>query len=520
MLKVKNALISVYDKEGIVGFAKELCNFGVKIIATSGTASTLSKNDIKVVTIEDVFKVSELLDGRVKTLQPNIFASILADRSKEKHISQLEELNLVPIDLVVVNLYPFERGLAEGREEEDMIELIDIGGVSLLRAAAKNYKYCIPLYSPSQYDDFLKELSSNDGEVSLQYRRRQSMKIFENIFRYDEIISKYFSLEFREVKEEMFPEILTLELKKVMDLRYGENPHQKSALYRDTTDVKNLIGSDILSGKPMSYNNWMDADTAVSVLCEFDMAACTILKHAAPCGVGTGENMYDAFNRAYITDPISSFGGIVAANREIDLNTARDIITSFFEVIIAPSYEEGALKILKTKKNMRIIRVDPNIFSISSSLRCYPLKGGLLLQESDSALVSVDDWEIVSDVKPTEKEIKALDFAWKVVKWVKSNGIVIAIENRTIGIGTGQPSRVDSVELAIKKAGSQGHHTGGTALASDGFFPFRDSVDTAVEAGVTAIVEPGGSIRDQEVIDAANEHRIALLFTKMRHFRH
>jgi phosphoribosylaminoimidazolecarboxamide formyltransferase/IMP cyclohydrolase len=515
--KIKNALLSVYNKEGILEFASSLCDFSIKIVATSGTAKILLENDIKVDKVEDVYNISELLDGRVKTLHPNIFASILADRSKETHISQLKELGLEPIDLVVVNLYPFANGLEKRRKENDLIELIDIGGVSLLRAAAKNYKYCIPIFSPSQYNEFIDTIKRNKGEVTIEYRKKQAMETFKNTFGYDRIISKYF----REgLKEEEFPEIFTYELNKVMDLRYGENPHQKSAMYSESTTKKSFINSKVLSGKPMSYNNWMDADTAISVVSEFEKPSVSIIKHAAPCGVGVGENIYDAFNRAYITDPVSSFGGIVAANREIDLASAKDITSSYFEVVIAPSFVDDALKTLKTKKNMRVIKLDPEVLSVSKSIRVYSIKGGLLVQESDSIIDSVDEWELVSDTKPTEKELKALDFAWKVVKWVKSNGIVIAIENRTIGIGTGQPSRVDSVELAVKKAGAQGHHTAGTALASDGFFPFRDSIDEAAKAGITAIVEPGGSIRDQEVIDAANEHEIALLFTRKRHFRH
>jgi len=515
--KIKNALISVYNKEGVVEFASSLCGFGIKIVATSGTAKILLENDIKVDKIEDVFNISELLDGRVKTLHPDIFASILADRSKNKHISQLKELKLEPIDLVVVNLYPFQDGLKMGKKEEDLIELIDIGGVSLLRAAAKNYKYCIPIFSPSQYNEFIDEIKRNNGEVTNDYRKIQAIETFKNTFKYDGIISKYF----REgIKEEEFPQIFTFEYSKIMDLRYGENPHQKSALYSESTTKKSLINSKVLSGKAMSYNNWMDADTAVSVVSEFEEPSASIVKHAAPCGVGIGENIYDAFNRAYITDPISSFGGIVAVNREINLETAKDIISSYFEVVIAPSFTNDALKSLKTKKNIRLIELDPEVLSISKSIKFYSIKGGLLIQESDSIIDSMDEWELVSDTKPTEKELKALNFAWKVVKWVKSNGIVIAIENRTIGVGTGQPSRVDSVELAIKKAGAQGHHTAGTALASDGFFPFRDSIDEAAKAGVTAIVEPGGSIRDQEVIDAANEYEISLLFTRKRHFRH
>lgn len=517
---IKNALISVYDKKGIERLAKELCGFGIKIIATSGTASFLKENGIEVKSIEDIIDVPELLGGRVKTLHPGIFAAILADREKEEHITNLKRFGLEFIDLVVVNLYPFEEGLKEGREAEDMIELIDIGGASLLRASSKNYKYCVSLCSPSQYEGFLEEMKANGGEVSLQYRLNQAMKVFKNISRYDHLIANYFGSFLEGKEEELFPDVFTFDLKKVIDLRYGENPHQRSALYREPTASLCILDATVLSGKPMSYNNWMDTDAAVSVVAEFNTPAVAIMKHASPCGVGTGENIYDAYNKAYITDPVSAFGGIIASNREIDLQTAEDIIGSFFEVVIAPSFEGRALKKLCTKKNLRILKTNPEVFSVSPSIRCYSLKGGMLFQEGDSAMGISDDWEVVSDREPTEKELKSLEFAWKVVKWVKSNGIVIAMGDRAIGIGTGQPSRVDSVELAIKKAGSQGHYTGGTALASDGFFPFRDAIDAAARAGVSAIVEPGGSIRDQQVIEAANEHEIALLFTGTRHFRH
>ena len=523
MLKVKNALISVSEKEGIIPFVKELKGLGINIIATTKTADLLIKNDIEVIPIEDITGFSEVLDGRVKTLHPSIFGAILADRDKEEHLSELEEeFGLEPIDLVVVNLYPFEKGILKGWDEDRMIELIDIGGVSLLRAAAKNYRHCALVGSPERYEPFVEEMKANGGEVTLLYRLKEARRAFSNISRYDSLIANFLARSIKEEEEIKFPDILSVNFEKVRDLRYGENPHQKSAIYKDPA-VKSRIGlldAEVLSGKLMSYNNWMDTEAAVSIVSEFEFPTVAIVKHAAPCGVGIGKDIYDAFNKAYSTDSVSAFGGIIAANREIDFQTVNDITSSFFEVVIAPSYEEEALKTLLSKKNMRIIKASPEVFSPNPILRCYPLKGGLLLQEGDYLVDEVDDWKVVSDDKPTEREMKALLFAWRVVKWVKSNGIVIAFEERTIGIGTGQPSRVDSVELAIRKAKSGGHYIGGTVLASDGFFPFRDSIDLACDAGITAIVEPGGSIRDEKVIEAANEHEISLVFTGKRHFRH
>lgn len=518
-LPIKNALISVYNKEGIINFAKELSKFGVNIIATSGTASKLSENGIKVRKVEEVARSPELLGGRIKTLQPEIFAAILADRRKEEHLTQLNSFGLDPIDLVVVNLYPFEYGKRKSLEEEELIELIDIGGASLLRAGAKNYKFCVVLMSSSDYGGFLQEMRSNKGKVSLSYRKKQSQKVFQLLYHYNKEIADYFSKSSHEEKE-LFPDTFSVDLRKVTDLRYGENPHQKSALYRGVEGGISLVDADILSGKLMSYNNWMDADAAIGVVSEFAKPAVSIVKHAAPCGVGIGNNILEAFDKAYKTDPVSSFGGIIVANRGIDLKTAENITSSFFEVIIAPSYKKEALKKLKEKKNLRILKVDQTIFSPSPFLRCYPIKGGVLLQETDCKVSEVDEWKVVSDREPTQEELKALDFTWKVAKWVKSNGIVLGKGDRTIGIGTGQPSRVDSVKLAVKKAKLLGHSTVDTVLASDGFFPFRDSIDEAKKAGVTAVVEPGGSIRDKEVITVANENRMSLLFTGVRHFRH
>jgi phosphoribosylaminoimidazolecarboxamide formyltransferase/IMP cyclohydrolase len=519
VLKIKNALVSVYNKEGIIELARELDKSGVNIISTSGTYKKLTEEGIKAKKVEDIASSPELLDGRVKTLQPEIFASILVNREKKEHLAQLQGLNLEPMDLVVVNLYPFKSGIDKNLSEDEMIELIDIGGASLLRAGAKNYKFCLVLSAPSDYEIFIQEFKKGNGAVSLDYRKRQAEKAFRQLSFYNKMIADYYTKSLGEEKKE-FPDFLSIDCKKIMDLRYGENPHQKSSVYRFTDDKLSLVDAKQLWGKPMSYNNWMDTDGALGVVSEFDKTCVAIIKHAAPCGVGTGDSVLEAFKRAQSCDPLSAFGGIVSSNREIDLDTAKAITESFFEVIIAPDYTGDALAKFKEKKNLRVLQAKAGLFSPQDYIKCYPLIGGVLMQESDSAMEDSNGWDVVSSKEPTREELEELDFAWKVVKWVKSNAIVLAKNLQTIGIGTGQPSRVDSVEISILKAKKHGHQTEGSVLASDAFFPFRDSIDKAKEAGVTAIVEPGGSVKDKEVIDAANEHNIALLFTGKRHFRH
>ena len=518
-LKIKNALISVYNKEGMIELACELDKAGVNIISTSGTHAKLAEEGINATKVEDIASSPELLDGRVKTLQPEIFASILVNREKKEHLEQLQDLNLEPIDLVVVNLYPFKSGLDKNLSDDEMIELIDIGGASLIRAGAKNYKSCLVLSDPSDYEIFTKKFIEGKGIIPLDYRKKQAEKAFRQISFYNKMIADYYVKSLGEERDE-FPDFLSLSCKKIMDLRYGENPHQKSSVYRFTDDKLSLVDAKQLWGKPMSYNNWMDTDGALGVVAEFEKTCVAVIKHAAPCGVGIGDNVLEAFKKAQSCDPLSAFGGIISSNREIDLETANAVIESFFEVIIAPDYTEDALAKLKEKKNLRILQADSLLFSPLSYMKCFPITGGVLIQESDSVIEPTSGWEVASARKPSEEELKDLDFAWKVVKWVKSNAIILCKDLKTIGIGTGQPSRVDSTEISVLKAKKHGHETKGSVLASDAFFPFRDSIDKAKEAGVTAIVEPGGSVRDKEVIEAANEHNIALLFTGKRHFRH
>ena len=519
-LKIKNALISVYNKEGMVELARELDEEGVNIISTSGTHAKLAEEGIKAVKVEDIASSPELLDGRVKTLQPEIFASILVNREKKEHLGELQGLNLEPIDLVVVNLYPFKSGLDRNLSDDEMIELIDIGGASLIRAGAKNYKSCLVLSDPADYKIFIQRFKEGKGVISLDFRKKQAEKAFRQLSFYNKMIADYYVKILGEEKEK-FPDFLSLDCKKTMDLRYGENPHQKSSVYRFMDDKISLLDAEQLWGKPMSYNNWMDTDGAIGTVSEFDDKTCVaIIKHAAPCGVGIGDNVLKAFKKAQSCDPLSAFGGIIAANREIDLDTANVVTESFFEVIIAPTYAEEALAKLKEKKNLRILRANSELFSPLSYIKCFPVTGGVLIQENDLSTEPASGWEVKSRRKPTREELMDLDFAWKVVKWVKSNAIILCKDLKTIGIGTGQPSRVDSTEISVFKAKKHGHKTEGSVLASDAFFPFRDSIDKAKEAGITAIVEPGGSVRDEEVIEAANEHNIALLFTGKRHFRH
>jgi phosphoribosylaminoimidazolecarboxamide formyltransferase/IMP cyclohydrolase len=518
-LKIKNALISVYDKKGIIELAHELDKEGINIISTSGTHAKLAEKSIKTTMVEDIATSPELLDGRVKTLQPEIFASILVNKEKKEHLDQLQELNLEPIDLVIVNLYPFKSGLDRNLSDDEMIELIDIGGVSLLRAGAKNYKSCLVLSDPSDYKVFIERFKENKGLISLGYRKKQAAKAFRQISFYNKMIADYYNKLLGKDKEE-FPDLLSLDCEKAMALRYGENPHQKSSVYRFTDSKISLVDAEQLWGKPMSYNNWMDTDGAIGSVSEFDKTCVSIIKHAAPCGIAVADRILDAFKKARSCDPLSAFGGIIAANREIDMATAKEINESFFEVVIAPGYEEEALAKLKEKKNLRVLEAKAELFSPLDYIKCYPLIGGALIQQSDSSMENSNTWEVVSKREPTQEELENLDFAWRVAKWVKSNGIVLAKDSQTIGIGTGQPSRVDSVEISIFKAKKHGHETKNSVLASDAFFPFRDSIDKAKEAGITAIVEPGGSVRDNEVIEAANEHDIALLFTGTRHFRH
>ncbi|PNT93807.1 bifunctional phosphoribosylaminoimidazolecarboxamide formyltransferase/IMP cyclohydrolase [Clostridium thermosuccinogenes] len=513
---IKRALISVSDKTGIIGFARELEKRGIEIISTGGTAKTLMDAGIKVVNVSDITGFPECLDGRVKTLHPKIHAGLLAIRSDEEHMRQLKELNIDTIDMVVINLYPFkETILKDNVQLEEAIENIDIGGPTMLRAAAKNYQDVVVIVNPSDYDAVLKEMDET-GDVSVKTKFKLAYKVFELTSHYDTLISKYMK---EQLGEEFFPENLTLTFEKVQDMRYGENPHQKAVFYREVGSNSGCISSaKQLHGKELSFNNINDANGALDLIKEFDEPTVVAVKHANPCGVASADNIYDAYIKAYEADPVSIFGGIIVANREIDERTASEINKIFIEIVIAPSYTKEAFEILSQKKNIRILQLD----NISAKLPegTYDMKkvaGGLLVQTYNNQLINMDDLRCVTEKKPTQDELEDLIFAMKVVKHSKSNGIALARNKQSLGVGPGQTNRIMAARIAIEYAGERSK---GAVMASDAFFPFPDCVEAAAKAGITAIIQPGGSIKDQESIDACNKYGIAMIFTGIRHFKH
>ncbi|WP_026486225.1 bifunctional phosphoribosylaminoimidazolecarboxamide formyltransferase/IMP cyclohydrolase [Caldanaerobius polysaccharolyticus] len=511
---VKRALISVSNKEGIVDFARELANMGVEIISTGGTAKALKDNGISVTSISDVTGFPEIMDGRVKTLHPAIHGGILAVRDNPDHMAQIDKLGIKPIDMVVVNLYPFkETVLKEGVALDEAIENIDIGGPSMLRAAAKNYKYVIVIVDPKDYEVVLKELKT-DGDVSYETRFKLAAKVFVHTSQYDTLIADYLK---RQAGYEKYPDMLTLTFEKVQDLRYGENPHQTAAFYREIGNrSSNLVSAIQLHGKELSFNNINDANAAIELVKEFEEPAVVAVKHANPCGVGIADNIFDAYMKAYECDPVSIFGGIVALNRRVDYKTAEKMHELFLEIIVAPDYEDDALVVLKKKKNLRVLKLQLDMPQ-TAQFDVKKVNGGLLVQDMDTVDVDVHQLKVVTQRKPTDQEMMDLLFGWKVVKYVKSNAIVLAKGGQTVGIGPGQVNRIWAAENAIRQAGERSR---GAVLASDAFFPFPDVVEAAAKAGITAIIQPGGSIRDEESIQAANKYGIAMVFTGIRHFKH
>jgi len=514
----KRAIISLSDKTGVVEFAKRLEKLGYEILSTGGTAKTLTKNGVKVTNVSDVTGFPECLDGRVKTLHPMIHAGILAMRSNEEHMKQIEELGVTPIDVVAINLYPFKQTiLKENVTREDAIENIDIGGPTMLRAAAKNWQDVAVIVDPADYETVAGELEAN-GEVSKDTKLKLSYKVFEHTAAYDTLISTYLR---KEANMPKFPEKLSLTYEKVSEMRYGENPHQAAAFYREIGNqfTGTLAAAEQLNGKELSYNNINDANGALDTLKEFgDEICCVALKHANPCGVGIGKTVYEAYMRAYKADPVSIFGGIVACNRKITARTAEKMAELFLEIIIAPDYDKKALEILRQKKNLRVLRL-PDI-ARPNTKEMFDMKkvaGGLLVQELNTEMYNEEDVKVVTEKAPTEEELRDMLFAMKVVKHTKSNGIALAKNGATVGIGPGQTNRITALNLAIKYGGRK---TRGSVMASDAFFPFKDCVEAAHKAGITAIIQPGGSIRDQESIDACNEYGIAMVFTGKRHFKH
>ncbi|MCR2044570.1 bifunctional phosphoribosylaminoimidazolecarboxamide formyltransferase/IMP cyclohydrolase [Anaerosalibacter massiliensis] len=510
---MKRALISVWDKTGIVEFSKKLKELGWEIISTGGTKKILEDADIDVIDISEVTGFPEAFDGRVKTLHPNIHGGLLHIRDNKEHVKTLEELDIKPIDLVVNNLYPFKETISkENVTHEEIIENIDIGGPSMIRAAAKNYKYVTVVVDPMDYEIIIDELERK-GEVSLETRKSLASKVFEYTSNYDSLISNYFN----QINNIDFPETITLTFENKRNLRYGENPHQKAAFYSEVGDNSGTItGVKQLHGKELSFNNINDANGALEILKEFEEPTVVAVKHANPCGIGSGKNILEAYKKAYESDKVSIFGGIIAANKQVDEEMAKLVNSIFIEVIIAPSYTEEAVKVLSSKKNIRILELKDIMKNDYKSYDMKKVLGGLLIQERDTSLLK-EDIKVVTERKPTESEMEELLFAWKAVKNVKSNSVVLVKDKGTIGIGMGQTNRIWAVEQAIEHGGEK---VRGSVLASDGFFPFGDSIKALAKAGVTAVIQPGGSIRDEESIKAADENNIAMVFTHMRHFKH
>ncbi len=512
----KRALISVSDKTGVVEFAKELVDLGFEIISTGGTKKAIADAGIDVIGVSEVTGFPECLDGRVKTLHPKIHAGVLAIRDNDEHMKQLEELGVDTIDVVAINLYPFKQTiLKEGTTLEEAIENIDIGGPTMIRAAAKNNQDVAVIVDPSDYKTVIDELKAK-GEVSRDTKFLLAYKVFEHTAHYDTLIATYLR---KQIGLEGFPETFTMTFEKLQDLRYGENPHQGAVYYKEVSNETGVLtAAKQLHGKELSFNNINDTNGALELLKEFDVPAAVAVKHANPCGVGVSDNIYDAYMKAYNADPVSIFGGIVALNREVDAKTAAELSKIFLEIIIAPSFADDALEILKAKKNIRLLTLEDISKPVSKdSIRTNKVSGGLLVQGSDTELYDEAEFEYITDKKPTEQEMKDLKFAWKVVKHTKSNAIVLAKDDATVGVGPGQTNRITALELAINYGGENAK---GSVMASDAFFPFPDCVEAAHKAGITAIIQPGGSIRDQESIDACNKYGIAMVFTKMRHFKH
>ncbi len=512
-MKKKRALISVSDKNGIGEFAKELAALGFEIISTGGTKKNLQEQGIPVLGVSDVTKFPEILEGRVKTLNPFIHGGLLAKHDDAAHQSQLKEHGIEPIELVCVNLYPFQQTIEKPDvTAAEAIENIDIGGPAMLRASAKNHQYVTVVVDPADYGTVLEEIKAA-GETDLETRRRLAAKVFRHTAAYDALIAEYMT----NLAEEETPEKLTVTYELKQSLRYGENPHQKAAFYRKPLGSKfSIANAGQLHGKELSYNNINDADTALQIVKEFSEPAAVAVKHMNPCGVGKGKTVFEAFAKAFAADPVSIFGGIIAFNREVDGETARKLHEIFLEIIIAPSFTEEAASILTAKKNIRLLTI-PFAAAKKAEPKMSTIEGGLLVQDQDRYTWEDASITIPTKRQPTPEEWEALKLGWKVVKHVKSNAIVVSQEDMTIGIGAGQMNRVGAAEIALKQAGEKAE---GAALASDAFFPMDDTVEAAAKAGITAIIQPGGSIRDADSIKKADEYRIAMVFTGVRHFKH
>jgi phosphoribosylaminoimidazolecarboxamide formyltransferase / IMP cyclohydrolase len=516
MKPIQRALISVSDKTGILEFAIDLQKSGVEILSTGGTAELLRKGGVPVIQVSDYTGFPEMMDGRVKTLHPRVHGGILARRDIPEHIDAMDDHGIRPIDLVVINLYPFEQTIArEDCSLEDAIENIDIGGPAMVRSAAKNFKDVVVVVNPSEYSLILMGIKS--GDVALETRRRLCRDAFAHTARYDSLISTYLTEKWQD--ESPFPPFLNQPFEKVQELRYGENPHQSAALYKESSSLPSeIVSAQQIQGKELSFNNLIDLNAAWELVKEFDKGSVAIIKHTNPCGVAQGEDQLKTFIVAREVDPTSAFGGILGFNRPVTANTADEITKNFVEAVVAPGFDPEALKLFATKKNVRLMQM-PEIETTPDNGQ-FDLKrigGGLLVQSRDSLTYIEQQLKVVSDRKPNDREMEDMKFSWIVAKHVKSNAIVYAKDQEILGIGAGQMSRVDSARVAVEKAIKP---LKGSVMASDAFFPFRDSIDKAAKHGITAIISPGGSIRDEEVLQAANEHKIAMVFTGIRHFKH
>ena len=510
---MKRALVSVSDKTNLVPFVSSLVELGYEIISTGGTKKALEAAGIKTIGISEVTDFPEIMDGRVKTLHPQVHGALLCVRDNPDHVRQIEELGIQYIDLVCVNLYPFKETVQKpGVSHEEIIENIDIGGPSMLRSASKNYKFIPVLCDPSDYDAVVKELREN-GETSLTTREYLAAKVFRHTASYDTMIASYLT----ERTGEKYPEKFTITFDKVQELRYGENPHQSAAFYKGMNPQYSLANAKQLHGKELSYNNIQDGNAAIEILKDFEGQPAVVgLKHMNPCGVGIGKTIEEAWDKAYEADPVSIFGGIVAFNEPIHASVAEKLSKIFLEIIIAPAFDEDAFEILSKKKNIRLMQLDTSL-EVNAKYKVTNVNDGLLVQDIDDHKITAEDLRCVTNRKPTEEELEQLLFAWKVVKHVKSNAIVLVKDNMTIGVGAGQMNRVGAAKIAIEQAGEKAK---GSIMSSDAFFPMPDTVEEAVKAGVTAIIQPGGSIKDQLSIDVCNEHGIAMVYTGVRHFKH
>lgn len=510
---MKRALISVSDKRGVVDFAKALHELGYDIISTGGTRKALEAAGVPVMSISEITHFPEIMDGRVKTLHPAVHGALLGVRSNPDHMKQLEDLGIESIDLVAVNLYPFKETVQKPESTHaDIIENIDIGGPSMLRSASKNYQSIPVICSPDDYDTVLEEIKDL-GETTLETRERLAARAFRHTARYDAMIADYLTKR----SGEKFPESMTITFDKVQDLRYGENPHQSAAFYKGMQPAYSMANAKQLHGKELSYNNIQDANAALEVLKDLvGQPAAVGLKHMNPCGVGVGKTINEAWDKAYDADPVSIFGGIVALNENVDAELAEKLSKIFLEIIIAPSFDEDALEILTRKKNIRLMTLDTDL-EPNNALKYTNVMDGLLVQEMDRLGISEADLKVVTDRAPTPEEIEQLLFGWNIVKHVKSNAIVLVKDDQTIGVGAGQMNRVGAAKIAIEQAGDKAK---GSVMASDAFFPMPDTVEEAAKAGITAIIQPGGSIKDQLSIDECNKNGIAMVFTGARHFKH